>query len=103
MESFSQASSIDNKALDDEMVEQSTFNRPIMMPSYHTDFHILDKYPLTVRPFYTMPDPHNPAKIFKQPYAGGGIGSELVLVLYLGLGNVRKTQMIPRNPKRIAS
>ncbi|CAF4333475.1 unnamed protein product, partial [Rotaria magnacalcarata] len=33
MESFSQASSIDNKALDDEMVEQSTFNRPIMMPS----------------------------------------------------------------------
>ena len=27
---------------------------------YDTDFYILDKYPLAVRPFYTMPDPHNP-------------------------------------------
>ncbi|XP_029208125.2 aspartate--tRNA ligase, cytoplasmic-like [Acropora millepora] len=27
---------------------------------YDTDFFILDKYPLCVRPFYTMPDPHNP-------------------------------------------
>ena len=26
---------------------------------YDTDFYILDKYPLAVRPFYTMPDPHN--------------------------------------------
>jgi aspartyl/asparaginyl-tRNA synthetase len=26
---------------------------------YDTDFFILDKYPLAVRPFYTMPDPHN--------------------------------------------
>ncbi|CAF1984654.1 unnamed protein product, partial [Rotaria magnacalcarata] len=32
MENFSQASSIDNKAFDDEVIEQSTFNRPIMMP-----------------------------------------------------------------------
>ena len=27
---------------------------------YDTDFYILDKYPLAVRPFYTMPDPNNP-------------------------------------------
>ncbi|XP_012860441.1 aspartate--tRNA ligase, cytoplasmic [Echinops telfairi] len=27
---------------------------------YDTDFYILDKYPLAVRPFYTMPDPRNP-------------------------------------------
>uniref|UniRef100_A0A8C0H829 Aspartate--tRNA ligase, cytoplasmic n=1 Tax=Chelonoidis abingdonii TaxID=106734 RepID=A0A8C0H829_CHEAB len=27
---------------------------------YDTDFYILDKYPLAVRPFYTMPDPGNP-------------------------------------------
>lgn len=27
---------------------------------YDTDFYILDKYPLAVRPFYTMPDPENP-------------------------------------------
>ena len=28
-------------------------------PQYDTDFYILDKYPLSVRPFYTMPDPNN--------------------------------------------
>jgi aspartyl-tRNA synthetase len=27
---------------------------------YKTDFYILDKFPRAVRPFYTMPDPHNP-------------------------------------------
>lgn len=27
---------------------------------YDTDFYILDKYPLAVRPFYTMPDPQDP-------------------------------------------
>uniref|UniRef100_W5LES6 Aspartate--tRNA ligase, cytoplasmic n=1 Tax=Astyanax mexicanus TaxID=7994 RepID=W5LES6_ASTMX len=27
---------------------------------YDTDFYVLDKYPLAVRPFYTMPDPSNP-------------------------------------------
>lgn len=27
---------------------------------YDTDFYILDKYPLAIRPFYTMPDPNNP-------------------------------------------
>ena len=26
---------------------------------YKTDFYILDRYPLAVRPFYTMPDPHD--------------------------------------------
>ena len=29
---------------------------------YDTDFFILDKYPLQVRPFYTMPDPNNPVR-----------------------------------------
>lgn len=27
---------------------------------YDTDFYMLDKFPLAVRPFYTMPDPSNP-------------------------------------------
>lgn len=31
---------------------------------YDTDFYILDKYPLAVRPFYTMPDPNNPVKYY---------------------------------------
>ena len=30
-----------------------------MREKYDTDFYILDKYPLAVRPFYTMPDPHD--------------------------------------------
>ncbi|XP_075566689.1 aspartate--tRNA ligase, cytoplasmic isoform X1 [Pelecanus crispus] len=32
----------------------------LVKEKYDTDFYILDKYPLAVRPFYTMPDPVNP-------------------------------------------
>lgn len=32
---------------------------------YDTDFYVLDKYPLAVRPFYTMPDPNNPVSVLK--------------------------------------
>ena len=35
------------------------------------------------------------------PHAGGGIGMERVAMLYLGLDNIRKTSMFPRDPKRI--
>lgn len=121
----------------------------LVKAKYDTDFYMLDKYPLAVRPFYTMPDPENPkasnsydmfmrgeeilsgaqrihdpqllterakhhgidlSKIasyidaFKYgcpPHAGGGIGLERVVMLYLGLDNVRKTAMFPRDPKRI--
>jgi len=31
----------------------------LVKAKYGTDFYILDKYPLAVRPFYTMPDPNN--------------------------------------------
>ncbi|KAH7950744.1 hypothetical protein HPB52_000232 [Rhipicephalus sanguineus] len=31
----------------------------LVKAKYDTDFYILDKYPLKVRPFYTMPDPHD--------------------------------------------
>lgn len=30
----------------------------IVKQKYGTDFFFMDKYPLDVRPFYTMPDPH---------------------------------------------
>jgi len=121
----------------------------LVKAKYDTDFYMLDKYPLAVRPFYTMPDPDNPLlsnsydmfmrgeevisgaqrihdpellterakhhgidlqKIasyidsFKYgcpPHAGGGIGLERVVMLYLGLDNIRKTAMFPRDPKRI--
>lgn len=121
----------------------------LIREKYGTDFYILDKYPLAVRPFYTMPDPNNPIKsnsydMFMRgeeilsgaqrihdpallteralhhgidtekiksyieafhygcpPHAGGGIGLERVVMLYLGLDNIRKTSMFPRDPKRI--
>ena len=110
----------------------------------------MDKYPLAVRPFYTMPDPedptlsnsydvfirgeeivsgaqriHDPALLVERaehwkiplpsiqsyvdafkhgalPHAGGGIGLERVVMLYLGLKNIRKSSMFPRDPSRLA-
>ncbi|KAG4071916.1 hypothetical protein HA402_006077 [Bradysia odoriphaga] len=122
----------------------------LVKAKYDTDFYILDKFPLAVRPFYTMPDPSNQKwsnsyDMFMQgeeilsgaqrihdadylierakhhaiidlskiaayieafrfgcpPHAGGGIGMERVVMLYLGLDNIRKTSMFPRDPKRI--
>ena len=35
------------------------------------------------------------------PHAGGGIGLERVLMLYLGLGNIRRVSLFPRDPKRL--
>ncbi|CAN7984050.1 unnamed protein product [Ixodes hexagonus] len=134
--------------MDDEE-DLSTPNEKLLGRLYDTDFYILDKYPLKVRPFYTMPDPHN-AKVSNSydmfmrgeeilsgaqrihdptflteranehgidiskiksyidsfrygvaPHAGGGIGLERVTMLYLGLDNIRKTSMFPRDPKRL--
>lgn len=121
----------------------------LVKEKYDTDFYILDKYPLAVRPFYTMPDPsnqktsnsydmfmrgeeilsgaqriHDPVLLTERakhhaidldtirsyiesfqygcpPHGGGGIGMERVLMLYLALGNIRKTSMFPRDPKRL--
>ncbi|KAI7865559.1 hypothetical protein BDF14DRAFT_1823102 [Spinellus fusiger] len=121
----------------------------LVKEKYHTDFYILDKFPLAVRPFYTMPDPENPEysnsydffmrgeeilsgaqrihdsdflaerakihgidvssiqpyidafKIAAPPHAGGGIGLERVVMLYLALGNIRRTSLFPRDPKRL--
>jgi len=134
---------------DDLTTANEKFLGKLVKAKYHTDFYMLDKYPLSVRPFYTMPDPDNPkysnsydmfmrgeeilsgaqrvhdAQLLTErvkhhkinveqiksyidsfrygcpPHAGGGIGMERVLMLYLGLGNVRKTSMFPRDPKRL--
>ena len=32
----------------------------IVKEKYGVDFYIMDKYPASVRPFYTMPCPENP-------------------------------------------
>lgn len=118
---------------------------------YDTDFYILDKFPLAVRPFYTMPDPEDPrysnsydffmrgeeilsgaqrihdAKLLSErmkahevdptseglkdyvdaftygapPHGGGGIGLDRVVMFYLGLGNIRRATLFPRDPKRL--
>lgn len=121
----------------------------LVRAKYHTDFYMLDKFPLAVRPFYTMPDPVNPdysnsydffmrgeeilsgaqrihdpilleerakakginvAQIADYissfsygcpPHAGGGVGLERVVMLYLGLHNIRKSSLFPRDPKRL--
>jgi len=134
---------------DDLSTPNEKFLGKLVKAKYDTDFYILDKYPLEVRPFYTMPCPHDPkysnsydifmrgeeimsgaqrihdpalleerAKVheieletirsyidsFKfgsSPHAGGGVGGERVLMLFLGLDNIRKTSMFPRDPKRL--
>ncbi|KAJ1680424.1 aspartate--tRNA ligase dps1 [Spiromyces aspiralis] len=35
------------------------------------------------------------------PHAGGGVGLERVVMLYLGLGNIRRVSLFPRDPKRL--
>lgn len=32
----------------------------IVKEKYNTDYYIIDKFPIALRPFYTMPDPTNP-------------------------------------------
>lgn len=122
----------------------------IVREKYDTDFFFMDKYPLAVRPFYTMPDPTNPLlsnsydffirgqeilsgaqrihepemleerakawgidlKTLQEyidsfrngalPHGGGGIGLERVVMLFLGLPNIRKAAWFPRDPERLA-
>ena len=135
----------------------------LILEKYDTDFYIMDKYPLSVRPFYTMPDPDTYGKVpvheqlsnsydmfmrgqeivsgaqrihdhkllmerveychnnaghggpapesikgytdaFKYgafPHGGGGVGLERVVMLYLGLTNIRKVSCFPRDPTRL--
>ena len=120
-----------------------------MAEKYKTDFFIMDEYPLSVRPFYTMPHAtkdklsnsydvfirgqeilsgaqriHDPALLVERanahgiplsgiqayvdsfkhgalPHGGGGIGLERVVMLFLGLPNIRKASYFPRDPKRL--
>ena len=47
-------------AYDDLSTENEKFLGKLVREKYDTDFFILDKFPLAVRPFYTMPDPEDP-------------------------------------------
>lgn len=134
---------------DDLSTANEKFLGKLIKKKYNTDFYILDKFPLKVRPFYTMPDPNNPKysnsydlfmrgeeimsgaqrihdsqflierckhhevdiekikayidafRFGAPPHAGGGIGLERVTMLFLGLDNIRKTSLFPRDPKRL--
>ena len=115
---------------------------------YGTDFFISDRFPSSVRPFYTMEckdDPrftnsydmfirgeeissgaqriHDPELLLARakslnvdltpikeyvdsfrlgawPHGGFGVGLERVVMLYLGLSNVRLVSLFPRDPQR---
>ena len=121
----------------------------VMKKRYGVDFYILDRFPASARPFYTMPcidDPnftnsydlfmrgeeissgaqriHDPELLLEVarkkgvdmtplkdyvdsfrlgawPHGGFGVGMERVVMLYLGLKNVRYTSMFPRDPHRV--
>jgi aspartyl-tRNA synthetase len=175
---------VDQGDYDDLSTENEKKLGDIVKEKYGTEFFIMDKYPLSVRPFYTMPDPsvssslldkitfvvpfcnartltrqinsldraknmqnpqlsnsydvfirgqeilsgaqrvHEPKLLEERarawgidvdtiasyvdsfrngalPHGGGGIGLERVVMLYLGLPNIRKSSMFPRDPKRI--
>lgn len=44
---------------DDLSTPNEKFLGKLVKKKYHTDFYILDKFPLSARPFYTMPDPQD--------------------------------------------
>ncbi|EPZ32107.1 Aminoacyl-tRNA synthetase, class II (D/K/N)-like domain-containing protein [Rozella allomycis CSF55] len=134
---------------DDLSTEMEKSLGKLVKEKYKTDFYVLDKFPLAVRPFYTMPDPNNPGysnsydffirgeeilsgaqrvhdptllseraaslgvepesiqsyidafKFGAPPHAGGGIGLERVVMLYMNLKNIRNSSLFPRDPKRL--
>ncbi|KAL7420281.1 aspartate--tRNA ligase dps1 [Cryptotrichosporon argae] len=47
--------------MDDMSTENERLLGAIVLEKYGTDYFILDKFPSAIRPFYTMPDPANPA------------------------------------------
>jgi len=135
--------------LDDLSTPQERALGALVKEKHGVDFYILDKFPTSARPFYTMPDPHderytNSYDLFLRgeeissgsqrihdaamleanakrlgidtrtiqsyidafkygapPHGGCGVGLERIVMLYLGLNNIRKTCMFPRDPKRI--
>lgn len=44
--------------------DQEKFLGRLVKEKYKTDYYILDKFPLAVRPFYTMPDHEDPVSLY---------------------------------------
>ncbi|KAI0307818.1 aspartyl-tRNA synthetase [Multifurca ochricompacta] len=51
---------VDRAALDDINTENEKRLGRIVKAKYDTDYFIIDKFPMDLRPFYTMPDPNDP-------------------------------------------
>uniref|UniRef100_A0A0G4GC04 aspartate--tRNA ligase n=1 Tax=Chromera velia CCMP2878 TaxID=1169474 RepID=A0A0G4GC04_9ALVE len=134
----------------DISTEQERKLGAIIREKYGTDFYMMTRYPLNVRPFYSMPCPDDPTyansydffmrgneivsgaqrihdpeylkeraeakgievetikdyidafRLGAYPHAGCGVGLERVVMLFLGLNNIRKSSLFPRDPSRLA-
>lgn len=51
---------VDRAILDDINTENEKRLGRLVKAKYDTDYFIIDKFPMELRPFYTMPDPENP-------------------------------------------
>jgi len=51
-------------------------------------------------PLHTIESYIDSFKNGANPHAGGGVGLERVVMLFLGLDNIRKATLFPRDPKR---
>lgn len=49
---------------DDYSTENEKRLGRLVKAKYNTDYFIIDKFPMELRPFYTMPDPENPVSVF---------------------------------------
>jgi aspartyl-tRNA synthetase len=54
------ADGVDPEVLDDINTENEKRLGRIIKAKYDIDYYIIDKFPMSLRPFYTMPDPEDP-------------------------------------------
>ncbi len=135
--------------LEDLTTENEKNLGTIVKEMFGSDLFVLDKYPKSARPFYTMINNsdtnytnsfdvimrgeeicsgsqriHNLFQLINRmgelnvctglfsdylksfecgsrPHGGCGFGAERILMLFFELGNVRKTSLFPRDPKRL--
>ena len=45
-----------------QSTETEKFLGKLVKDKYNTDYYILDKFPLVLSPYYTMPDPVDPVR-----------------------------------------
>ena len=73
-----------------------------MYSSYHSHYLFLPSTSFFQVPLASIQSYIDAFKHGALPHAGGGIGLERVVMLYLGLKNIRKSSMFPRDPSRLS-